>query len=128
MKTNNNFSERLVLAMEIRGMKAQELSRRTGIDKASISCYRNGKYRANSKNLYIIADALQINPAWLMGSNDVPMDARNMSARTINESNDYLSKTLPQLDDQETLLIEEYRKADDEKKRLIHYLLGINEK
>lgn len=127
MKTNNNFSERLVLAMEMRGMKAQELSRRTGIDKASISCYRSGKYRANSKNLYIIADALNVNPAWLMGG-DVPMDAKSMSAHMINASNEYLSDTVVQLDDKETILIEEYRKADDEKKRLINYLLGISDK
>lgn len=121
----NNFSERLCPAMDARGIKSQELSRITGIDKSSISCYRNGKYKANSANLYILADALRVNPAWLMGSNEVPMDIRNATAHTINASNEYLSDVLITLDDKETMLIERYRAADDEKKRLIAYLLGL---
>ena len=121
----NNFSERLCLAMDARGIKSQELSRITGIDKSSISCYRGGKYKANSENLYILAHALRVNPAWLMGSDEVPMDARNATAHTINASNEYLSDVLITLDDKETMLIERYRAADDEKKRLIAYLLGL---
>ena len=121
----NNFSERLCLAMDARGIKSQELSRITGIDKSSISCYRSGKYKANSANLYILADALLVNPAWLMGSDEVPMDIRDATAHTINASNEYLSDVLVTLDDKETMLIERYRAADDEKKRLIAYLLGL---
>lgn len=121
----NNFSERLCLAMDARGIKSQELSRITGIDKSSISCYRSGRYKANSGNLYILADALRVNPAWLMGSNEVPMDMTNITAHTINASNEYLSDALITLDDNETMLIERYRAADDEKKRLIAYLLGM---
>lgn len=121
----NNFSERLCLAMDAHGIKSQELSRITGIDKSSISCYRSGKYKANSANLYILADALRVNPAWLMGSDEVPMDIRDATAHTINASNEYLSDVLITLDDKETMLIERYRAADDEKKRLIAYLLGL---
>lgn len=121
----NNFSERLCLAMDAHGIKSQELSRITGIDKSSISCYRSGKYKANSANLYILADALRVNPAWLMGSDEVPMDIRDATAHTINASNEYLSDVLVTLDDKETMLIERYRAADDEKKRLIAYLLGL---
>lgn len=111
--------------MDARGIKSQELSRITGIDKSSISCYRSGKYKANSANLYILADALRVNPAWLMGSDEVPMDIRDATAHTINASNEYLSDVPVTLDDKETMLIERYRAADDEKKRLIAYLLGL---
>ena len=127
MKTDNSiFAERLTIAMDIRKVKAQELSRRTGIDKASISSYRSGKYKANSKNLYLIAEALNVNPAWLMGSDEVPMGTRSLTAHTINASNEYLSDVILRLDDNETLLIEKYRQADDEKKRLIAYLLELD--
>lgn len=127
MKDNNStFAERLTVAMDMRGIKAQELSRRTGIDKASISSYRNGKYKANSANLYLIANALSVNPAWLMGSDDVPMDSWKTTAHTASASNEYLADTIIHLDDNETLLIERYRGANDEQKRLISYILGLD--
>ena len=124
----NKFAERLSLAMERRKVNGNELARRTGIDKASISCYKSGKYKANSTNLYLIAEALQVNPAWLMGSDDVPFEMENMTAHSWNASNEYLSDVLVQLTDKETLLIENYRKADNEKKRLIAYVLGLQDK
>lgn len=124
---NNNFAERLISAMDQRGMKAQELSRTTGIDKASISSYRNGKYKASSKNLYLIADALQVNPAWLMGSDEVPMDSRKITAHTLNASYEYLADALIQLNDIETQIIEHYRLADEQTKHLVNYLLHISE-
>lgn len=125
---NNKFAERLSLAMEKRNIKANELSRRTGIDKSSISCYKSGKYKANSSNLYLIAEALHVNPAWLMGCDDVPIDTDNMTAHSWNASNEYLSDVLVKLSDNETILIESYRKADDKQKRIIAYVLGMQDR
>ena len=64
MKT---ISERLKEALHIRHMKAIELSRLTGIDRGSISCYASGKYEPKQKAIYLMAKALNVSEAWLMG-------------------------------------------------------------
>lgn len=61
------FSARLRKAMDVRGMKAVELSDRTGIDKGSISNYLKGRYLPKNDKIYLMASALSVNPAWLSG-------------------------------------------------------------
>lgn len=68
------FSARLKQAMELRGIRATDLSQRTGLSKARISQYTNGKYRPGGPALCRIASALSVSEAWLMGD-DVPMEA-----------------------------------------------------
>lgn len=67
------FQSRLNQALEIRNMKPVELSQRTGLSKARISQYTNGVYEAKQKALYLIARALNVSEAWLMG-HDVSME------------------------------------------------------
>ena len=69
----DTFSNRLKTAMRIRNIKATELSVKTGIAKSSLSEYINGKYEAKQDGLYLLARALDVNEAWLMGL-DVPME------------------------------------------------------
>lgn len=66
------FYERLKEALALREITQTELSKRTGIDKATISHYVSGSYKAKSDNLYAIAKALDISEPWLMGL-DVPI-------------------------------------------------------
>lgn len=73
MNMGDSFKNRLNQALEIRGMKPIELSNRTGLSKARISQYTNGVYEAKQKALYLIARALNVSEAWLMGY-DVPME------------------------------------------------------
>ncbi len=61
------FKERLIEAMNIRGMRAAELSKRTGLSKARISQYVNGKFIPKSDAILLIAEALQVSELWLMG-------------------------------------------------------------
>jgi transcriptional regulator with XRE-family HTH domain len=70
---SETFQDRLNQALEIRDMKPVELSQRTGLSKARISQYTNGVYEAKQKALYLIARALNVSEAWLMGY-DVPME------------------------------------------------------
>lgn len=72
------FVKRLLKAMELRDIKAAELAKKSGISKPSISQYMNGIYEANSKSLYKLSRALNVDPAWLMG-HDVPMQPTNSS-------------------------------------------------
>jgi len=69
----DTFANRLNTAMHIRNLKATELSEKTGISKSSLSEYINGKYEAKQDGVYLLAQALNVNEAWLMGL-DVPME------------------------------------------------------
>jgi len=69
----DTFSNRLKIAMRIRNIKASELSAKTGIAKSSLSEYIKGKYEAKQDGVFLLAKALDVNEAWLMGCN-VPME------------------------------------------------------
>lgn len=66
------FSERFNKALNARHMTAAELSRRSGIDEGTISNYRKGRYVPKQVKLEIVAKALDVNIAWLMGA-EMPM-------------------------------------------------------
>lgn len=68
----DTFSNRLNKAMIIRDIKASALSEKTGISKSSLSEYLSGKYEAKQNGIYLLAKALNVSEAWLMGL-DVPM-------------------------------------------------------
>lgn len=72
---NNIFSERLQKAMTVRGIKQIELVEKTGISKSAISQYLSGAFVPKQKNTYKLADALNVDPAWLMGK-DVDMEKK----------------------------------------------------
>lgn len=66
-------AERLRQALALRGMRQSELAERTKIGKSSISTYLTGAYLPKQRNIYKMAEALDVNEAWLMGL-DVPME------------------------------------------------------
>ena len=68
-----SFADRLNEAMRIRNKKAVEIAKETGIDNASISYWRRGKYEASQTGIYLLARSLNVSEAWLMGY-DVPME------------------------------------------------------
>ena len=123
----NNFADRLNEAMEKRGMRPKDLAEITGIDKGAISCYRSGKFKPAQKNTYLISEALHVNPAWLMGSDDVPMDNYNWTVSTMSDSYEYLADVYKDLSDLENALVINYRKADEKTKKVINTLLGLDE-
>jgi Helix-turn-helix. len=66
-------SERLKEALDIREMKAAELSERSGINKPSISCYLSGRYEPKQEALYKMGRVLDVAEMWLAGY-DIPME------------------------------------------------------
>ena len=62
--------ERMKSTMEKLDISAAEISRRTGIRSSSISDYLTGKYAPKQDKIYLIAEALGVSPAWLMGWED----------------------------------------------------------
>lgn len=77
-------SERIYNAMAIRKMRQVDLANKTGLNKALISQYLNGKYEPMSDKIYLMAKALEVDPVWLMGF-DVPMV--NVEVKTDNLQN-----------------------------------------
>lgn len=65
------FSEMLKKGLELRNMKAVQLHELTGISKSRISQYLKGSFEAKQDSIYLIAKALDVSEAWLMGY-DVP--------------------------------------------------------
>ena len=68
----STFAKRLAQALEIRGINQTELSKRTNINKSSISTYLKGEYKAKQDKVDLLANALNVSPVWLMGY-DIPM-------------------------------------------------------
>ena len=68
----SNCSERIVTALAIRNMKQSELCELTKIPKSAISQYIKGTFEPKQDRISIIARALDVSEAWLMGY-DVPM-------------------------------------------------------
>ncbi len=98
------FSNRLNEAMQLRDIRAVDLVKETGISKSRISQYVNGIYEAKQTALYLLAKALNVSEAWLMGY-DVPMDRANAveSTEGIAEDpfTDELYKKISLLDDED---------------------------
>ena len=87
---SNIFSDRLNYAMQLRAVTATELAIRSGVNKASISNYMNGRYKAKQGNLHAIATALSVSEAWLMGM-DIPLEDTAEEADQRNNSNPKLN-------------------------------------
>ncbi len=68
-----DFSYRLKKAMQVRSIKATELSEKAHIPKSAISQYLSGLYEAKQKSIFKLANVLNVSEAWLMGL-DVPME------------------------------------------------------
>lgn len=90
-------SVRLAKALAIRGMKQHELCEKTKIPKSAISQYLSGLFEPKQDRLHIIAQALDVDPVWLMGF-DVPMEKTSKS-----------SPSEPSLTEGEKMMLELFR-------------------
>lgn len=68
-----DFKDRFNKALSLRNMRPIELKEKTGISESAISQYRSGYAKPKQDKLFLIANALRVNEAWLMGL-DVPME------------------------------------------------------
>ncbi|MBR4672103.1 MAG: helix-turn-helix transcriptional regulator [Bacilli bacterium] len=83
----DEFSVRLKQALKDRNMKPSTLSKLTGISKPLISNYLSGKYKAKQDNVYLIAKALIVDEAWLMGYQNVDEFKKDVSDELIKTIN-----------------------------------------
>lgn len=103
-------SKRIKEAMNDKNISAIELSRLSGVGKAAISHYVNGRYCPHNKNAVMIANVLDVNPTWLMGF-DVP--------KHLNKTIDYAYK----LSDDERILIDAFRSEDKTYRKMIEMII-----
>lgn len=68
----NDFNSRLAVVMAEKNIKAAELSRLTGISKPRLSQYKNGVYVPKADAICVMARALGVSEAYLLGTTDIP--------------------------------------------------------
>ena len=98
-------SVRIKKALSIRGMKQSELCEKTKIPKSALSEYISGAYEPKQDRVFLIAQALSVDPVWLMGF-DVPME-KTISPRE------------PQLTEGEMTMLELFRLVPEDKQQLV---------
>ena len=85
------FRDRLLLSMQDANITASELSRLSGVGKSDISNYCNGKYKAKQDKIERLAEALNVNPWWLMsGYEDETVEPAEFLK---NEQENYIPST-----------------------------------
>lgn len=75
-KVVESFALRFKKAMKENGIKQIELSRKTGISRSTISQYLSGYAAPKTAKTQLLADALGVSPAWLMGFDVPPVESR----------------------------------------------------
>ena len=110
---------RLEKAIAIRKMKQMELAEITGIPRSAISHYIKGSFEPKQDRIYIMAQALNVNEAWLMGY-DIPMERQSPMENT--STPDKL-----ELDESEAGLILALRQIPEEKRQIAvrSFLAGL---
>ena len=68
-----SFCDRLNQIMEEKNISNAELCEITGIPKSAMSQYRSGSFKPKADRVYLIAKALGVSEAWLMGY-DIPKE------------------------------------------------------
>ena len=89
-------SKRIQEGMELRGLKQADLVEKTGISKGALSSYISGRYVPKQNNTFLIAKALNVNEAWLMGA-DVPMERIDTGAENQTSEQKQLNEIYVQL-------------------------------
>ena len=98
---------RLRKALAIRNMKQADLCQKTLIPRSAISHYVKGSFVPKQDRAFLIAKALDVNPAWLMGF-DAPMN--------IDEEQERPTKPLSK---EKLDLIEQIKALPEEKVQLL---------
>ena len=74
------FQKRFIQAKEQSGLRWIDIANRSGLDKASISQYKNGVHIPEPDALYRLATTLNVSMEWLTGA-EVSVDDSNILNR-----------------------------------------------
>lgn len=97
----NKFADRFAHALDLKNKTRAEISKETGISEGALSNYYHGRYEPNATNIYLIAKALNVSEAWLLGYDIIA-------------------------DGEESILLERFSALSDKKKKmLMDYLKAL---
>ena len=113
MEPKEKCSTRIAKALAIRGMKQYELCEKTKIPKSAISQYISGAFEPKQDRVFLISQALNVDPAWLMGF-DVPMEKKD--AQPTQQKS---SPTEPQLSEGEKVLLDLFNRVPKDQQQLV---------
>ena len=86
------IAERIQEGMNLRGLKQVDIIEKTGMNKGALSSYLSGKYKPKQDKIYLLAKALDVSEAWLMGY-DVPIERKEyFSLQVSKKEKDLLVK------------------------------------
>ena len=94
------FINRLKNVMKERKITQTELAKRTGIRQSSISDWLNDRYEPKQDKVYIIAKALNVSPAWLLGYDEnIPTNEQSSNYYLDAETAEYaeMLRTRPEM-------------------------------
>lgn len=109
-----NISARIKKALKIKGMKQAELCKLAHIPKSSLSQYLSGDFEPKQDRIYLIARALNVSEAWLMGF-DVPME------RQVKKD----SPSKAELSEGEKMILDLFRRVPEEKQRMVLEMIRV---
>ena len=109
---------RITKALSIRGMRQSELCEKTNIPKSAISQYVNGAFEPKQDRVFLIAQALNVDPVWLMGY-DVPMEKQDEP--TAKED----SPAELQLSEGEKALLDLFNRVPEDKQQLVLQMIRV---
>lgn len=107
-------AERIKIALTIKGMKQSDLCRFTKIPKSALSQYISGAYEPKQDRIYLMAQALNVSEAWLMGL-DVPME-RQVKKDSPSEA---------KLSEGEEMLLNLFRRVPEDKQQMILQMIRV---
>lgn len=115
---------RIRTALKLKGIRQADLCKLANIPKSSLSQYLSGDFEPKQDRIYLIAKALNVSEAWLMGF-DVPMErTKKMNLQLFGETPDESTLT-----EGEKQLLEAFRKLTPENQELaLQMLLGALER
>ena len=102
------FQQRFLQAKENSGLKWIDIAKRSGLDKASISQYKNGVHIPEPDALYRLAVTLNVSMEWLTGSGSVTVSDSEILNRYHQLNDVGKSKFMGILD--ELVLDEKYKR------------------
>lgn len=107
-------AERIKKGLTIKGMKQSDLCRLTKIPKSALSQYVSGAFEPKQDRIYLIAQALNVSEAWLMGL-DVPMERQVKKA----------SPSEAELSEGEKMLLDLFRRVPEDKQQMLLQMIRV---
>ena len=116
---SKQIGELLARLRKERGMTQQELADKIGLTtKVTISQYETGKRKPSFEMIEALADVFHVDMNYLLGFTDrIQKPAGDETDPAVNK---YLGVTLEEIE-----LVEAWRHADDQTKRIVAYALGL---